>query len=306
MMHASNDKKVRNIHASIRAKLMNIAKETKRDFNAVLQQYFQERFLYRLSVSEYQSNLILKGALLLLVYQAPRLRPTKDIDFLGKNISNTTQNIQAIIKAITLLSFNDGVTFDAQKIDAQRITENAEYEGVRVKIPVMLGNAKSTLQLDIGFGDEIIDGPREVPFPVLVGGDIPKIKIYSLESSVAEKFQALVKLNVISIRMKDVYDILFHAGHSPFKFDVLRKALETTFHNRGTPFEDCKIVFGEEFMSDPEKQTQWNAFLSRNKLASYDNFRQAMMKLKTFLEPICLSPDKFTKELWDGKLWLWV
>jgi hypothetical protein len=171
-------KRAKNLAASIRARLLTIAKEGNRDYNSVLLQYFQERFLFRLSKSPYRSQFILKGALLFIVYRMPRVRPTRDIDFLGEAIGNDPEEIRGALKRIVDIRVDDGVTFRSDMISVERIKEEPDYEGVRAKIEVELGGARNVLQLDIGFGDRIIGRPVEIEFPVLLDFHAPRIQVY--------------------------------------------------------------------------------------------------------------------------------
>lgn len=298
-------KEIKNLGASVKARLLNIAKQTNRDFNAVLLQYFQKRFLYRLSISPYRSTFILKGALLLLAHQMSRLRPTRDIDFLGQGMSNDPESVQKIVREIARIESNDAVGFNADTVSVERITDDAEYNGVRVKLEATLDGARNVIQLDVGFGDKIVAGPIQMDFPVLLDMPTPTLQVYSIESSIAEKFQALVKLNIISSRMKDIYDILFHAQTGSFNLEVLQEALATTFARRGTPIEDRSAVFSEEFKNDKEKQRQWSAFLLRNRLDSFEHFPEAVNRLEGFLEPACDLQVKLGEAIWDSKLWKW-
>lgn len=176
---------IKNIKASIRARLLNIAKASQRDFNAVLLQYFQERFLYRLSISPFSDNLILKGALLFIVNKIPLERPTKDIDFLGYHLSNNTENIRNAIKSIISIKADDGVTYDPGSIAIDTITEESKYNGYRVNFVGQLGQARKRLQLDIGFGDKIIPESYQIEFPTFLNQPAPEIKVYSIESAIA-------------------------------------------------------------------------------------------------------------------------
>jgi predicted nucleotidyltransferase component of viral defense system len=293
-------KDITNLGASVRARLLNIAKQTNRDFNAVLLQYYQERFLFRLSVSPYNSAFILKGALMQLAHHMSRLRPTKDIDFLGLGVSNDPVDVQKIIQRIVSIESRDAVVFDADSVHAERIAEGAEYNGVRVKLQATLHGACTVLQIDIGFGDEIVAGPLRMDFPVLLDMPIPTIHVYSRESSIAEKFQALVKRNILSSRMKDIYDILFLAETESFQSEVLRKALSKTFSRRGTELGDRSVVFAESFATDADRQAQWRAFLRRDRIGEYTELPQAMTLLKEFLEPVCDPNHDLQHATWDS------
>lgn len=225
-------KKVKNISISVKEKLKNISKSSGKDFNKVLRQYIQERFLYRLSKSGYSENLILKGALLFLAYDISRSRPTRDIDFLGDKISNNAKDIKSIMKAISTIDYNDGLEFDSINIAVEDIVEDGDYHGVRIKIFAKLGTIKDMIQIDIGFGDKIVEGPIEIEYPTLLDMPVPKLKVYSLETAIAEKFDAIVSLQLQTSRMKDFYDIFFISQNNEFNLMKLGKAIETTFMNR--------------------------------------------------------------------------
>jgi len=301
-------REIKNLGASIRARLTNIAKETKRDFDAILLQYFQERFLYRLSISPYRSAFVLKGALLFLVYEMPFFRPTKDVDFLVRSRSKDMRTIKGMIQDIARVDVKDGVRFFPESVSLESVMEDANYEGIRVKIFGGLDRARKTLQIDIAFGDVLVAGPVEMEFPLLLDDQpAPRLKVYSSESAIAEKFQSLVKLNILTSRMKDVYDILFLASHQPFQMHLLRSAIVKTFNRRGTPIEERRSIFTREFKSSKEKQTQWTAFLKRSRLESYRTFDEAIDHLELFLEPVCpqksfSSGDQFK---WNPEKWSW-
>jgi predicted nucleotidyltransferase component of viral defense system len=301
-------KEIRNLGASIRARLTNIARETKRDFDAILLQYFQERFLYRLSISPYHSAFVLKGALLFLVYEMPFLRPTKDIDFLVRFRSKDMETMKGMIQEIARIEVVDGVRFFAESASLESVMEDADYEGIRVKIQGSLDKATKTLQVDIAFGDVLVAGPVEMEFPLILDDQpAPRLKVYSTESTIAEKFQSLVKLNILTSRMKDVYDILFLASHLPFQMPLLRNAIVKTFTRRKTLLDDRKSIFTKEFKSSKEKQTQWIALLRRSHLESYRTFDEAIDRLEIFLEPVCcqklLAPRDQLR--WNPKSWSW-
>lgn len=301
------NKMIKDIGASVRARLLNMAKKTGRDFDAVLVRYFQERFLYRLSRSPYERYFILKGALLFLAYEMPFFRPTKDIDFLGSATSNDIGNIMGMVREIAGIHVPDGVTFYPDSVSAERIKEDADYEGVRVKLDATLSGARKTLQLDIAFGDIVVPGPVEMEFPVLLEGlPVPTLMVYSKESAVAEKFEALVKLNFLTSRMKDVYDILFLASQESFSLATVTEAILATFRRRLTPLDDRKVIFSEEFKNQKEKQDQWSAFLKRNRLESGEAFSATMEKIELFLDPACaLDAPRKDELIWNPETWKW-
>jgi len=298
---------ITNLGASIRAKLYNVARKTGRDFDSLLLQYFQERFLYRLSISQFRRNFILKGALLFLAYKMPLLRPTKDMDFLSRSIANDQEKIKSIIGQVANIDAMDGVSFVIASISAERIIENADYGGIRVKIEAVLDNARKVLQLDIGFGDTVVAGPIEMDFPILLEEQpVPHLQVYSKESAIAEKFEALVKLNILSSRMKDIYDILFITANESFNLKTMHKAILETFRNRETPLNDRISIFTEEFKHSKEKQTQWSAFLKRSRLDSFKSFADAVEHLELFIEPACSKLLLSKHEIiWKPEVWEW-
>lgn len=295
----------RNLAASIRARLLKIAKQSNRDYNSILLQYFQERFLFRLSLSAYRSQFILKGALLFIVYRMPRVRPTRDIDFLGQAITNDPKEVQNALRRIAGIQFDDGVTFKGASVSVEKIKEESDYEGVRAKIEAELGGARDVLQLDIGFGDRIVGGPVEMDFPVLLDLPAPRIQVYSKESAIAEKFEAIVRLSFVTSRMKDFYDILYLASQESFSFENLRKAIVSTFDRRKTPLDDRNIIFGDEFRQAIEKQEQWKAFLRRTHVDSFEKFADAIEHLRMFIDPACSDSHPRRRIVWQPQSWRW-
>ena len=301
-------REVKNKAASIRAKLMNIARAEKIDFDFLLLRYFQERFLYRLAISEFSDRFILKGGLLLICLKMPRSRPTKDIDFLAKEIKNDPVELEHIFRSITAISCNDGVKFISSSLISEQIKENADYEGIRIKIDATLGQARKKLQMDIGFGDVIIPRAMQMEFPTLLEEKPPRIKVYSIESIISEKFEAMVKLAMVNSRIKDFYDIYTLSVSYNFQSDRLKKAIESTFQRRKTFIPDNLLVFRLEFHRDEEEQRQWIAFLRKSRLHDVNqDFNEIMERITSFLKPIVDSINGKNKEnkIWDAKAGCW-
>ncbi len=295
-------KEIKNVAASVRARLINIADQSKRDYNAILRLYFQERFLYRVSISSYKQKLILKGALLLMLKDINSFRPTKDIDFLGKEFTNKMDECINIIKEIAAINYNDGVEFCVNNISAEKIKEEEEYEGIRIHLPYKMDTIKGYFSIDIGFGDKIVKGPYEIDYPVMLDFPSPNILVYSMESVVAEKFEAIVKLNFVSSRMKDFFDLIFIAERTAFNKETLIEAIKTTFKHRGTNIEDRTVIYENNFKTNTQKQVQWSAFIERNKLNTESNFSEVVAKIYSFIEPL-FNSDK--KNNWNYKNWSW-
>jgi len=288
---------------SVRQRLQHVAKELERDFNSVQLSYVQERFLYRLSKSVYKNVFILKGALLFVAYDVSTLRPTKDIDFLSSLIANNSEDLKEIVKEICTIEYNDAVSFDKESTQATEITTDKEYHGTRVKLISKLGTARITLSLDFGFGDKIIAGPVEIEFPTLLDFEAPQIKVYSLESAIAEKFQACVKLNFETSRMKDFYDINELATHNSFNQATLMDAIKETFSARETEIDDKSVIFANKFKKDENKEIQWKAFLRRTSLPPKFSFKEIIERIEMFLN-IYNKGNAAAKE-WDNAKWEW-
>jgi len=198
----------KTVAASSRQRLLNIARKTGRPFNELLHYFAMERFLYRLSKSPYEDKFVLKGALMLTVWEAPITRPTMDIDVLGRT-SNSINAIVAQIQDICRQDVEpDGVIFDAGSVLGERIVEDADYEGIRIRLRGNLGTAQLVIQLDIGFGDMVVPAVDIITYPTILEFPAPHLHGYSKESTIAEKFEAMVKLDILNSRMKDFFDII--------------------------------------------------------------------------------------------------
>jgi predicted nucleotidyltransferase component of viral defense system len=201
-----------------------------------------ERFLYRLSKSPYADNFILKGALMLTVWEAPLTRPTMDIDFLGR-IENSVETLVKVTREICQQEVEpDGVVFDVTDIDAERIAEDADYEGIRIRFRGSLDTARFVIQLDIGFGDIIVPSPESMNYPTILDLPAPHLRGYSRESTIAEKLEAMVKLGILNSRMKDFFDIWFMSRQFNFDGTTLTDAITKTFPQEGQAFKLTQLA----------------------------------------------------------------
>jgi len=240
----------KNIAASIRQRLLDKARETGRPFNELLQYFAMERFLYRLSRSPYANKFVLKGALMLIVWEAPLSRPTMDIDLLGR-IDNSIETIVEVTRQICRHEVEpDGIVFDVTGIEAENIAEDADYEGIRVRFRGSLDTARFIIQLDIGFGDIVIPSPEPASYPTLLDLPAPRIRGYSRESTIAEKFEAMVKLGILNSRMKDFFDIWLMLRQFDFEGPILAEAISKTFSTRGTNIQSEPIALTNSFAHD--------------------------------------------------------
>lgn len=282
----SHKKTIKNIAASIRARLLNVAKRHNIDFNRMLLIYFQQCFLDRLANSTYSDKFILKGGLLFYGVQPITARSTKDIDFLGRGILNQPEKIKEVILEIIAIKLNDGVIFHPKSVRSELITERASYSGVRIFIEAELDTAKQNLQIDIGFGDKVVPGPVKFDYPDLLSERKIKIFAYSWNSVVAEKFEAIVSFSDLSSRMKDYYDIHYLQRNFDFNAPELCLAIEETFLHRNTDISGSDYIFSDNFMNNNDKQKQWLAFLRKNDLEGPDKFSIVINDLRIFLVPI--------------------
>ena len=254
-------KDIKNIQASIRARLQNKARETNRPFSEILQYYGMERFLYRVSRSKHADRFILKGALMFTVWQVPERRTTLDIDFLA-HYDNQLTAVEKMIKDICRISVvPDGLIFDPQTVKGRKIREEVDYEGVRIKFTGFLERSRIPMQIDIAFGDIIYPKPKVIDYPVILDFPKPRLKGYPVESVISEKFETMVKLGLLNSRMKDFYDIWLMMRRFDFDGSKLSEALKRTFSHRKTILPEDRSLFAEEIYDDKsDRQMLWSAF----------------------------------------------
>jgi hypothetical protein len=276
-----------NIGASVRQRLLNRARATNRPFQELLQYYAMERFLFRLSQSARSSDFVLKGGLLLHVWNAPMARATKDVDLLG-HMANSLEAVGVAVASICATAVEpDGVMFVASSIQTTRIKEDADYEGVRVKFSARIDGAEVTMQLDVGFGDTVRPQTIMITYPTLLNFAAPRIAGYPRETVIAEKFHAMVYLGLQNSRMKDFYDLWLLASNFTFDGTSLADAIATTFANRKTEVEVAPIAFTEVFTQSATARTQWNAFLKRSNLRDAPvTLHDATELISTFVSPV--------------------
>ena len=226
-------KGVKNVAASMRARLYELSKQRKEDFQFVLTRWVAERFLYRLSVSRQHDQFVLKGATLFLIWKGELPRPTRDVDFLAYGPADI-ESVVKTIREICSLRADDGIDFDLDEIRARAIREPAEYDGVRVFVNAVLDKAKVTVQIDIGYGDVVDPSPVETKLPVMLDLPAPSLRTYPPEVVIAEKLQAMIHLGIANSRMKDFFDIWMLSREQTFLMSRLRRAIVATFQRRKT------------------------------------------------------------------------
>ena len=253
---------MKNVAASVLARLRNVSRSSGAPFQQVLQQYAIERFLYRISKSTHVQGVVLKGALLLKTIGIQGARPTMDIDMLRKGKADQASLVALVKDCATLEVEPDGLIYIADSAVAEEITKISEYKGTRIRMDARIDNVRLKIQIDFGVGDIMVPGPRMIEYPVFLDSDTIRLLAYPVESAIAEKLQAMVALGNANSRMKDFYDVWIYSNHLDFNTDTLLKAIDATFKNRETPvpakeFEALSRRFAEQH------RVQWNAFVKK-------------------------------------------
>lgn len=293
----------RGVAASVRQRLLNLAREQGRPFQELLQFFVMERFLYRLSRSPHVDRFVLKGALMLQVWESPQSRPTRDIDMLGRTDNDPDALLQQIREVLATDGDPDGIEFDLDSMESQSITADAEYEGVRLLGWAQLAGARARLQVDVGFGDAVRPAPVRSAYPVLLDLPAPELLCYSRESAIAEKFQAMVSLGELNSRMKDFFDVWLLCRQFEFKVEALAEAIQATFKQRDTALPE-RPLFTDRFQQD--KQRAWVAFLNRlgGTVPIEPEFSQVLKVLEDFLGgPTDHLVGRSPAEAWTAGRW---
>ena len=276
--------------ASVHARLLNRARERGEDINLILTRYAIERFLYRLSLAPARETYWLKGALLFdLWFDVPH-RPTRDADFLGFGPADV-EALASTIREICGVAVDDGMEYDPASITIVEIREDARYGGLRVRLLGRLGNARCTVQLDVGYGDAVTPGPEEAVYPTLLDDQPPpRLRVYPRATVVAEKLEAMVSLGMANSRMKDYFDLRALAREGVLDARLLRDAIAATFQRRGTALPvNVPLGLSDEFAWDATKRAQWKAFLGKNRLDA-PTLDEVIVEIRDFVaEPLRLA-----------------
>lgn len=278
-----------NMAASVRQRLLNLARERGENFDYLLTRYGLERFLYRLANSPHHLGFILKGAMLFLLWGMDEHRPTRDADLLGFGKSDAEALVAIFQEVCRTTVEDDGLEFDPASVQAIAIREELEYGGIRITLRGKLDRARISIQLDVGFGDAVTPHAAEVDYPTLLGFPAPRLRIYPKETVIAEKFHAMVHLGMANSRMKDFYDIWIMARNFDFDGELLKTAIERTFERRRTAVPVVHpLALTAEFFGDPAKQMQWRGFLRRNSLPDGKITLEAVTgEISGFVMPLC-------------------
>lgn len=285
-----------NIAASVEAKLKNITADRKIDYRFILIRYAMERFFYRLSVSEYANQFVLKGGNLFVIWQKGRdYRPTVDSDMICIGNASREHLRQVFFETCRINNVpDDGMVFNLDSIEISTIREETEYGGTRVILLANLGRARVTLQFDIGVGDAITPPPELTDFPVLLNGPVPRLKVYPMATTIAEKTEVMVTRGIINSRLKDFYDLWLLSELFDHDYATLRQAVSNTFERRKVPMPtEMPQAWTPEFAANPLKTTQWTAFLRKNKTVTAPaNFAVVTTRIALFIVPVFFPTAK--------------
>jgi predicted nucleotidyltransferase component of viral defense system len=299
---------LKNLSASIHARLAQCRAKTGEDYNVLLVRFTLERLLYRLSRSRHRAQFILKGAMLFAVWDSALHRATRDLDLLGFG-QPTLERLAEIFRELCAIDVeDDGVDFDPRSVKCEDIRALDEYAGIRVKLRATVGTAVVPLQVDVGFGDALPVAPEEITFPVLLDMAAPELLAYARETVVAEKLEAIVKLGMLNSRFKDYFDLHYLAQKFPFQGGVLAKSIAATFERRGTAFPaGLPAGLTPMFSTDPAKMRGWQAFWLKTGLkGECPPLANVIELLVKFLErPLAAAARQETlSATWKSRRWL--
>jgi len=280
---------MKNIGASVYAKLKNAAKAEGMETIVFLRRYVQERLLYRLSISPRADEFCLKGGILLAAYNdGDLLRPTEDIDFNGFDGDGDVQRLDAAIREIMAVEVDDGVTFD---LNSMRILKDRTgiVPGGKVSLIATVHTARVDLKVDVGFGNAVTPDARPMEIPTLLSGDVPRplINSYPLETVIAEKLHAMAQFGADNTRVKDHFDILMLSRRHEFDGELLVEAIRRTFsHQRREMPEAFGCLTPQYARSKAEK---WEDLVETAQALTDTSFPEAMDELVGFLSPLIAS-----------------
>jgi len=241
---------------------MNRVRASGESYDQVLQYFAIERFLYRLSRTEWGDRFIVKGAIMLRAWGTPMGRPTRDIDFLGR-VSHSSEAVLTAVRECLAVDYpEDGLVFESE-IKVSEINTEEDNPGVRVSLRGDLDRGKFKLQLDISIDDAVVPEPAWLDYPTLLDLDAPRILVYRVETALAEKYETIVSKGITNSRLRDFYDIWLLSRSQSFAGDKIAAAIGATFAHRRTALpSDTPPGLTEEFSASAEARTRWNSFLT--------------------------------------------
>ncbi|RGF54605.1 nucleotidyl transferase AbiEii/AbiGii toxin family protein [Roseburia sp. AF02-12] len=296
-----------DIAASVLARLKNKAAESGRSYQLCLQLFCQEEFLRRLEKSKYAENLVLKGGLFLYSLTDFDSRVTVDVDFLLRKIPNTPEQLKGILEEIIAVNTgNDFVTFEIK--DVAPIAVAKKYAGIGASMVARIKNTRTPFGIDFGVGDIIVPNQEKRKIPTQLDDFVaPTINTYSIETTVAEKIDAILSLMEFSSRMKDYYDIYYLANKFDFDGATLTEALKKTFENRGHSFTIEQFEQVMSFDNDEAMQKKWKAFVRKIDTKTND-YSTVLKTIKTFLTKPFMAAVEGTEitDNWTAQNGRWI
>ncbi len=276
----------KNLAASVRQRLLDLSRDQGRVFDVVLVTYGLERLIYRLSISEYRDQFILKGGMLVTLWIAGESRVTRDADFLGHGEASE-EHLKSVFADLLRPDAEDGLVFDVDGLTAETIREELEYGGIRLKTFAYLGKTRIPITIDIGFGDAMTDRDYTVDYPSLLGMPPATVRAYPPATVVAEKFQAIVALGLVNSRMKDYYDLWAIHNTQSIKAKELDAAIQATFDCRDTDIpREMPIGLSDDFVNDEQKIRQWGAYIASIDLEGL-SFDTVVETIRSYIGPAC-------------------
>lgn len=278
----------KNYGKSVKTRLLNLMNETGYKYMYLLARYFNERLLYRVSVSQYKDNFLLKGGSLLYAMDGLNARPTIDVDFMAERISRDREFLTKVFQEILGIACDeDGVTFDTENITLEPITVEKKYPGTRFFFTAHMDSIVHKMSVDIGFGDVVTPCPASIDFPLLLP-NIPSVNLqaYSLETVVAEKFHTMIDRDEYNSRMKDFFDCYQLLTKRSLDDNMLYEAIKATFDNRGLEYNPELKLFTDEFVNDANRQMQWKLFLKKIQWKEELDFGEVMQVVTDRLKPM--------------------
>ena len=296
-----------DIAASVLARLKNKAAESGRSYQLCLQLFCQEEFLRRLEKSKYAENLVLKGGLFLYSLTDFDSRVTVDVDFLLRQVPNTPEQLKTVLEEIIATpTRNDFITFEIK--DVAPIAVAKKYAGIGASVVARIKNTKTPFSIDFGVGDVIVPKQEKRQIPTqLPDFESPTVNTYSLETTVAEKLDAILSLMEFSSRMKDYYDLYYIANKFDFEGRVLTEALRKTFSNREHSFSPEQFKQVISFADDAAMQKKWKAFVRKINTKT-DDYSTVLKTIRIFLEKpfIAAAENKTFTECWSAASSKWL
>lgn len=296
-----------DLGASVLARLKRKSKESGKSLQLLLQLFCQEEFLRRLSRSGYADHLVLKGGMFIYSLSNFASRSTADIDFLLQQQPGSIEDIKRMVDEIVSVdSENNFIQLSSQSYET--ISPQRKYKGVSFQLVGQIKNTRTPFNVDIGIGDVIVPDPEQLCLPMQLEDFKPvTVLAYSLESTVAEKFEALIQRQQLTSRMKDIYDIFYLANQYDFDGNLLQQAIWQTITNRRTFYEVDSLDKVIALSADPDIQVRWRQFLYRTKLPEL-NLEQVLNGIEQFLRPIwtSITLGNCVSMTWRAKTKSWI